>query len=222
MTTMTTMATMTTMTTTTTMATERDGAFAPSRWSSLPALRPYARWLARFDDDERAGRWPAVATLRRVLDVDVDFVIAARRLPVGLDASDLDDSYVGRCVRGVVPTREGSLHDFMNALTWARFPQAKRALSQRHHDVALARGRTTNRLRTSAQDRLSMVDEGGVLAAPDGATIVLGHGLLEDEVRGRVSRGLRIDTPGFDDADVALVLRHLALDTPPITATHRA
>lgn len=194
------------------VAMERDGAFAPTRWSSLPALRPYSHWLVRFADDEHAGRWPAVASLQRALDVDVDFVVAAQRLPVGLDASDLAGSYVDHCVRGVVPTREGNLHDFMNALTWARFPRGKRALAQRHHDVALARGAKTNRLRTSAQDRLSMVDEGGVLTAPGGETIVLGHGLLEDEVRGRASRGLRIDTPGFDDDVVAVALRHLALD----------
>jgi hypothetical protein len=194
------------------VTTERDGAFVPSRWSLLPALRPYARWLERFEADERVGRWPAVATLRCVLDVEIDFVVATHRLPVGIDASDLAGSYVGHCVRGVVPTREGNLHDFLNALTWARFPHAKRALAQRHHDIALARGPKTNRVRTRAQDRLSMVDEGGVLTAPWGETIVLGHGLLEDEVRGRVSRGLRIDSPGFDDDDVAFVLRHLALD----------
>ncbi len=78
-------------------------------------------------------------------------------------------SYDGSITRrGVVPTREGSMHDLMNALIWSVYPQTKRALHARQ-DAALARevaeGQTALPGRRSRlRDRLSMLDEGGVIA----------------------------------------------------------
>lgn len=194
------------------MTTTRHVPFSPTRWLEVPPLRPYERWLRRFADEERGGRWPDVDQLASRLEASVEFWTPRGRLPVGLDASDVHDSYIGHCVRGVVPTRAGNLHDFLNALTWARFPRAKRALCQRHYELAIERGSETNRLRTRAQDRLSMVDEGGVLTVKDDLRLVFGHGLLEDEVRGRASRGLSLPVPDLDDENIAEALRHLPLD----------
>ncbi|MFZ9886160.1 MAG: DUF3025 domain-containing protein [Myxococcota bacterium] len=195
------------------MSTTRRAHFQPTRWLEVPALEPYSPWLMRFFQEEREGRWPDVGVLAQRLEVPLRFWTPRGRLPVGLDESDVGDSYIGHCVRGTVPTRAENLHDFFNALTWARFPRAKAALCQRHFDLALSRGPHTNRLRTRAQDRLSMVDEGGVLTVADGISVVFGHGLLEDEVRGRGSRGLSLAVPNLDDVTVAEAVRQLPLDT---------
>lgn len=140
---------------------------------------------------------------------DVDFAEPERRLKAGLDASDIDASYLGRCANGIVPTRFGSLHDFLNALTWARFPKAKMAHCRRQVSYARARGIQTNRLRTPEQDRLAMIDEGGILELADGQEICFGHGLLEDVVLGRFSFGFRLRVPSVDDAAVAEILEYV-------------
>lgn len=67
---------------------------------------------------------------------------------------------------GVVPTREGHLHDLLNAVAWAWFPRAKRRLHARQHEAIArrlaegARGR-----RTREEDALALLDEGGALLA---------------------------------------------------------
>jgi len=177
-------------------------------WRSLPAFGPYDALLARLTGEPT---WPPVTRLRLLLGADIDFVVPAGRLPAGLDDSDVDGSYIGWCVAGRVPTRERNLHDLMNALTWARFPAAKMALCRRQVAVARARGRHTNRLRTREQDRLAMLDEGGILVVGGGTgtggtsvgEVTFGHGLLEDLVRGRTSRGLRLPVDSADDDGVA-------------------
>ena len=89
-------------------------------------------------------------------------------------------SYDGRItLAGAVPTRPGSLHDLMNALVWASFPQSKRAihaqqlraLSTEVDEGAAALPGRRSRLR----DRLSMLDEGGLLLLANGP-----HAPLED------------------------------------------
>ena len=187
-------------------------AFEPVRWRCLPPFRPYQELLDRLAHE---AAWPHVARYREVLGADVDFVVPTTRLAAGLDASDVDGSYVGWCIDGRVPTREGNVHDLMNALTWARFPTAKQALCRRQMAVAQARGRDTNRLRSKLQDRLAMLDEGGILVVDAGDRVgidgcdgerIFGHGLLEDLVQGRLSRGLRLPVCSDDDNTVALAL----------------
>lgn len=193
--------------------------FAPRVWAAdwemRPALQPFVTVLQRLFT---TPDWPDVDHYRALLGADVDFAVPHARLPAGLDGSDVDGSYIGRCVAGCVPTRARNLHDLMNALTWAAFPHSKRALCARQVDVALARGMSTNRLRTPAQDRLAMLDEGGVLtlASDDAHTITFGHGLLEDLVLGRASRGFPLPVSSFADDDVAAAL--LALPLPGATA----
>jgi hypothetical protein len=181
-----------------------------SAWRGRPEVRRFVPLLERLADPRD---WPEVAAYRALLGADVDFVVPGGRLPAGLDASDVDDSYIGHCVRGAVPTRPRNLHDLMNALTWAAYPRAKLALCRRQVEVARARGPRTNRLRTKAQDRLAMLDEGGLLALPDGDERVFGHGLLEDLVLGRSSRGFPVGVPVDDDATVGDAVTALDLPT---------
>jgi hypothetical protein len=82
----------------------------------------------------------------------------------------LDGLYDGRIVvHGEVPTREGDWHDFFNALCFATFPRAKRALHLRQYSVLRGRvAATATRLppaRTREQDALTLFDEGGALIA---------------------------------------------------------
>lgn len=185
----------------------REVPFAPLSWSELAPLAPYRRWLERFS--AWCGDWPPVRAYPYLLATEVDFAEPERRLKAGLDASDIDDSYLGRCAKGIVPTRAGNLHDFLNALTWARFPKAKMAHCHRQVRYAKERGDHTNRLRTPEQDRLAMIDEGGILRTQDDEEICFGHGLLEDAVLGRFSFGFRLRVRSTRDPDVAEILAHV-------------
>jgi hypothetical protein len=194
----------------------RQTSFAPTLWAEHWASRPELRCVVvRLARVHPQGAWPDVAQYRRLLGADVDFVPASGRLPAGLDASDIADSYVDRCCRGEVPTRPENLHDFMNALTWAAFPLAKQTLCRRQRAVAEARGVRTSRVRTKAQDRLAMLDEGGVVQLASGETFVFGHGLLEDLVLGRASRGFPLPVRSCSDDDVATAIAALELPTEP-------
>ena len=70
-------------------------------------------------------------------------------------------------VRGEVPSRAGSWHDFLNMLVWATFPSAKRALNARQRAALRAHvvdgAARIPGARTREQDALSMLDEGGVI-----------------------------------------------------------
>jgi hypothetical protein len=89
----------------------------------------------------------------------------ARKRGMPFDRTRSYDGSITR--RGVVPTREGSMHDLMNAVIWSLYPHTKRALHA-CQDAALARevddGQTALPGRRSRlRDRLSMLDEGGVI-----------------------------------------------------------
>lgn len=179
--------------------------FAPSSWATLPVFAPYRPWLARFVD----GAWPAVSTWQATLSTSVSFTTQTSKLAVGIDADDVDGSYPDWCRAGCVPSREQNLHDFCNALVWARWPRAKAALCCALVDVARARGPQTHpRLRNKLQDRLAMIDEGGVVGSDEG--VVFGHALLEDAVKGRASRGFVLDVGDDDDALVEFVVEFVA------------
>lgn len=137
------------------------GARADRRWfggleAALDAIGPHAKTLdvAAIDRlfSPRAGMRFEPQTRPR-----------KRGAPFSREAS-----YDGSIIRrGLVPTREGSMHDLFNAMIWSVYPLAKRALHARQ-DAAVAReiaeGQTTLPGRRSRmRDRLSMLDEGGVL-----------------------------------------------------------
>jgi hypothetical protein len=109
---------------------------------------------------------------------------------VAVDAARLYDARIvrDRCV----PTRPRSWHDFLNALVWATFPRAKRALHERQHRALAERipaGATTlPSTRSREHDALALIDEGGVVLLEDGRakeTVVFGHAVYEGLVLGR-------------------------------------
>ena len=91
---------------------------------------------------------------------------------------------------GVVPTRVGSWHDFLNALVWATFPRAKAALHRRQFELVVPHAPR----RTKEQDALAMLDEGGVFCLRPDAEVVFGHAIYESIVMSwRTPRGAGLD-----------------------------
>ncbi len=95
------------------------------------------------------------------------------------------ETYDTRIVlEGAVPTRPGSWHDLLNALVWATFPLAKRALHARQHALVVPARPGEVRHRPRALDALALFDEGGVVLAACGKVLVFGHAILEGAVQG--------------------------------------
>lgn len=89
---------------------------------------------------------------------------------------------------GEVPTRGDSWHDFFNALVWAHFPMTKAALNARQiaaAPVVTEEDRKAGRVRSREQDRLAMMDEGGLIVAR-GVPFLFGHAVMEEAVQGRM------------------------------------
>lgn len=160
------------------------------------------------------GEWPTVAELDRALAPWLR-VAGVRLVPAAVPAARAGEAaaevYELRIADdGEVPTRAASWHDLLNALQWAAFPRAKRALTarlaahQRERVAArdAAGGRWPGR-RDPAHDRLALVDEGGLIvlhaaaaapptsdtlaaaiAAGDARAFVFGHALLEHALSG--------------------------------------
>jgi hypothetical protein len=160
-------------------------------------------WNGRFfETDSRF--WPiARAAVRFAAHTDfpapeelslpnVKFVSAIKPRRVRRRARAPSDGYDQRILRGEVPTRPCSWHDFLNALVWATFPTSKRALHMlQAAAVERARAGGPGALpngRARDHDALALLDEGGVvvLTAADGETLSLGfgHALYESLVRG--------------------------------------
>lgn len=114
---------------------------------------------------------PGVEDLGRILSppAGVRFAPqAAARGRRGAKVIDLASRYDGTiATRGVVPTREGSLHDILNALVWASLPTTKRAIHTRQFAVMKAHvpGDATRmpNARPREADVLAMLDEGGLV-----------------------------------------------------------
>ncbi len=98
--------------------------------------------------------------------------------------------------RGEVPTRPHNLHDLLNAVVWAAFPQSKLALTRRLAEIQRARatGRATlPSARSREHDRLAMIDEGAVLYV-GGQAWIFGHAIYEHAYEGRLDiRGGAVD-----------------------------
>ncbi len=122
-----------------------------------------------------------------------------RRRKEPVDARTLYDARI--TLERVVPTRAGSWHDFMNALVWGAFPQAKTALHARQHRAITERivpgARTLPSTRTRELDALALLDEGGVLLAGAHAEpVVFGHAIYESLALGvppAVVAAIRLD-----------------------------
>lgn len=81
--------------------------------------------------------------------------------PKPLSASEYEQTIAET---GIVPTREQNLHDYLNALVWLRFPRLKSAINLRHCQM-LAQSATERQRRGTLRDRLTLLDESGVLVA---------------------------------------------------------
>ena len=178
---------------------------------------------------EAEREWPAPESYGRAFLLEeppVRFVTQKPRVRTRrgvkqpLDRSELYDAQIAR---GVVPTRARHWHDFMNALVWTTFPDAKRALHRRQHrliEAWLPEGAMDlPNARTRPQDALALVDEGGIVLLRDGSgelAVPFGHALFEGIVFGvpsMVARGVPLDVARLptDAAEaIALADRHLA------------
>jgi hypothetical protein len=116
-------------------------------------------------------------------------------------------AYNDAILQGVVPTREGHPHDFMNALVWAIFPDSKRALHARQARCIHRRNFKGNR--SAEEDTLAILDEGGVLDI-NGNNMVFGHAIYEAVALGRElvpPRCLTLEKTTAVDQSLAKVLR---------------
>jgi hypothetical protein len=146
----------------------RDPGWDPRFFEKSPLFWPIRRHAARF---EAEAAFPAAEACDRLLAelAGVRFrqqppkpSRRRRKGPVDMDA--LYDTRI--TVEGWVPTRAGSWHDLLNALVWAAFPRAKRALHARQHRLFVTRlDPHASRLpgqRTREQDTLALLDEGSI------------------------------------------------------------
>ncbi len=119
-------------------------------------LAPFAALAAALPQD----RWPDCA------DLNAAFAARAgvRFVPPAQDGLGYEARITAR---GEVATREGSWHDLFNALVWAVFPQAKRALNLRHAAGRLAGDGESVRAGTrgARRDAATVLDESGVIVA---------------------------------------------------------
>lgn len=174
---------------------------------------PIARAASVFAD---APDWPEVSTYERAFD-GLEAVRFETRPPRRRgDAFDRRELYDAVIVReGVVPTRPRMWHDFLNALVWATFPRAKRALHRRQHRAIEAwippdATRLPN-ARTRELDALALVDEGGLLVVSDRVSsceMIFGHALYEGLVidnRAMVARVVELAVDALPPGESARV-----------------
>jgi hypothetical protein len=185
---------------------------------------PAARSL--FAREGAPRDFPSVQSLDRVFGGDhgeapVRFVPALPRprrgrRPQAIDVAALYDARI--TLDRVVPTRERSWHDLMNALVWGTFPRAKSALHARQHRAIVARvapgARTLPPARTRELDALALLDEGGVVLPGGDVTraVVFGHAIYESLALGVppvvvAAISLETDDPTPRQVDEALALR---------------
>lgn len=162
-----------------------------------------------------ASDWPAVsayAALGAEVRAGVRFV-EQKPPKAPKPVRRVEDLYDACIVRGEVPTRERSWHDYLNALVWVAFPSTKRALHARQHAVvsrwlvdhgAIDDAGVVAKLpnaRTREHDALALLDEGGVAIVRHAGGVryvPFGHALFE---------GLVMGTPSMVARGVDLVLQ---------------
>jgi hypothetical protein len=121
---------------------------------SHPAFDPYRPLLARLPQ-HRLPNPAELTSLARETVLTLRFVETTNPL----SACDYEQ---GILETGAIPTRPDNLHDFMNALAWLTFPQAKASLN-RIHCRTLADNPTEAKQRGPQRDAVTLLDESGVL-----------------------------------------------------------
>ncbi len=160
--------------------------------------------------------WPTIESLDAALAPELRLVgvrlveapktRAARAADGTIDPASLYEIRIAE--HGEIPTRPHNLHDLLNALVWAAFPQSKRTLTRRLATIQRTRaaGRATlPSTRTREHDRLAMIDEGALLRVTDRETTtwIFGHAIYEHTYAGDLAvRGaavdLRVEIAGLD------------------------
>jgi hypothetical protein len=163
-------------------------------------------WRPRFFE-ENALFAPIREVAMRFVDEEtfpsperIDEVLRDRAQVRFVRASQADkEPYDARIVNeGIVRTRDGSWHDFLNALVWVTFPLAKAALHRRQHRIVVPGAPC----RTPEGDALAMLDEGGAFLLGTGSgPVVFGHAIYESLVLGRPLFAAGLDLGGPDDLD---------------------
>ncbi len=183
---------------------ERETSFDGRFFERHPDFWPLARAARVFAEREA---WPDPSEYGAAFEGEgpVRFELAPqkRKRPRGepVERAALYDAVIVH--RRVVPTRARMWHDYLNALVWATFPNAKLALHTRQH-LAIERWLPPGAMqlpnaRTRELDALALVDEGGVLLldfADRRTSIVFGHALFEGLVFGQpamVARAVHLD-----------------------------
>jgi hypothetical protein len=200
------------------------GAFDPRFFEKHGLFWPIARAAAAFANE---ADWPEIGTYGRAFAgvAPVRFEAAPptprrRRRRGPIDRGALYDARITN--DACVPTRPRTWHDFLNALVWATFPRAKRALHARQLRAMQERiepgARTLPPTRSREQDALALLDEGGVVVLGDGREevhVVFGHAVYEGLVLGwaparACALEVRVDAlPRETDARIALAEKAL-------------
>jgi len=185
-----------------------DGTLAecsPLFWPIVEAIKALVDGHDEVADD--AAQFPSPETINDVLGprAGIRFErqkpVSRRRRSASRDPESMYDARIAR--EGCVPTRHGSWHDLMNALVWATFPLAKRALHERQHALVVPAAPGESARRPRELDALALLDEGGVvvvtkqrreldeealvaaIARREATAMVFGHAIYEGLVLGR-------------------------------------
>lgn len=131
---------------------------------SHAAFAPYQPLIQLIGDDRSPARFSTIAAQLGICHARHGKPLIFSADPKPASASDYE---LGIAQTGIVPTRENSLHDMLNALVWLRFPQLKSTINLRHCQK-LAESSSERHQRGTLRDRLTLLDESGVLvASPD-------------------------------------------------------
>jgi hypothetical protein len=102
-----------------------------------------------------------------------------RKAPAVVDVQATYDGHVA--YKGIVPTREQSVHDFFNVVSWAAFPKTKQRINALQVSALTRRiGANAARVpnaRSREEDLLTMLDEGGLIRTS--RSFILGHAIFE-------------------------------------------
>lgn len=144
---------------------------SPLFWPVADAMARVAVEMKR-DAPAAEAAFPQPETIDRALAerAGIRFVRqrpVPRRRPRPRAPESMYDAQISR--EGCVPTRPGSWHDLMNALVWATFPLAKRALHARQHRLVVPALPGESVRRSRELDALALLDEGGLVVTRDRA-----------------------------------------------------
>ncbi len=167
-----------------------------------PRFHRVADLIARFAN---TSEWPTIAALNDAFAgelgrVGVRLIEEPKsKFALGPDGTiDVSSLYEVRIVeRGEIPTRPSNVHDLLNALIWAAFPETKlaltRALAMIQRERAAGRATLPN-ARTPEHDRLAMFDEGAIIRVEGAGTWIFGHAIYEHAYAGELDvRGAAVD-----------------------------